>query len=61
MVALKAHEGDSDRAQNGTIEDALASIEEALRILDERDSPPHIGARLQEVIESLKAEISSRA
>jgi hypothetical protein len=60
MAALKAHAGDSDRPQNQTIEHVLALLEQALTILDERDSPPHIGARLQEVIEFLRNEISSR-
>ena len=59
MVALQAHAGDSD-PQNQTIEDALASLEKSLMILDEEDSPPHIGARLQEVIELVRNEISSR-
>jgi hypothetical protein len=30
--------------------DALTSLERALQILDDCDAPPHIGARLQEVI-----------
>jgi hypothetical protein len=60
MVALQAHAGDSDRSQSHTIKDALASLEQSLRILDKRNAPPHIGARLQEVIEFLKDEISSR-
>ena len=60
MVALQAHAGDSDRSQNQTMEDALASLEKSLMILDQEDSPPHIGARLQEVIELVRDEINSR-
>jgi len=30
--------------------DALTSLERALQILDDCDAPPHIGARLQEII-----------
>lgn len=59
MGALQAHAGDSD-PRNQTIEDALASLEKSLEILDEEDSPPHIGARLQEVIELVREEINSR-
>jgi len=59
MVALQAHAGDSD-PQNQTIEDALASLEKSLMILDEENSPPHIGARLQEVIELVRNEMNSR-
>jgi len=60
MVALQAHAGDSDCSQNQTIEEALASLEECQKILDQEDSPPHIGARLQEVIELVRGEINSR-
>jgi hypothetical protein len=59
MVALQAHEGDSDRPKDETIDDALRSLECALKILDQEDMPPHIGARLEEVIESVKGEIVS--
>ena len=59
MGALQAHAGDSD-PQNQTIEDALASLEKSLMILDEENSPPHIGARLQEVIELVRNEMNSR-
>lgn len=49
-----------DRSQSHTIEDALTLLEQSLRILDERNAPAQIGARLEEVIESLKDEIRSR-
>ncbi len=61
MVALQAHAGDSDRSQSQkTMKDALASLEKSLKILDQEVSPPHIGARLQEVIELVRDEINSR-
>ena len=51
MAALQAQADDSDRPQGQSIGDALASLKHALKILDENDVPPHVGARLQEVIE----------
>ena len=61
MVALQAHAGDSDRPKNESMKDALASLEQSLETLDASDSPPHIGARLQEVIELVTDEINSRS
>ena len=51
MAALQAQADDSDCPRGQTIDDALASLKHALKILDESDLPAHIGARLQEVIE----------
>jgi hypothetical protein len=51
MTALHAQADDSDRPQRQSIGDALTSLKHALKILDESDVPPHIGARLQEIIE----------
>jgi hypothetical protein len=60
MAALYAHADDSDRPRDPTIEDALASLKQALKILDDKSAPPHIRARLEEVIDSLNEEIRSR-
>ena len=37
------------------LEDALAHLEQALEILDAKKVSPDVGARLQEVIEQLRA------
>jgi len=37
------------------VEDALAHLEQALEILDTKKVSPAVGARLQEVIDQLKA------
>ena len=37
------------------LEDALAHLEQALEILDAKKVSPDVGARLQEVIDQLKA------
>ena len=44
-----------DRSEDWTIERALTLLEEALDIIDRREAPPEIGARLQEVIEQVQA------
>ena len=62
MVGLQARAGDSSRPQDQSIEKAVASLNHALKILDENDLPAHIGARLQEVIELvLSASCSTEA
>jgi hypothetical protein len=37
-----------------TVDQAISMLIEALRILDEKKSPPEIGARLQGVIDDLR-------
>ena len=59
MTAFQAQADDSGRSQDRTVENALASLNHALKILDESDAPAHIGARLQEVIELVMSTSSS--
>lgn len=60
MAALQAQAGDFDRLQGQGLPDALARLQTALGVMDKARVPPHIGARLQEVIESLEVEIEAR-
>jgi len=50
MSACQAETDDTDRLGDQSMNDALTSLERALQILDDCDAPPHIGARLQEII-----------
>ena len=44
-----------DNGRGLELKDALAHLEQALEILDSNKVSPDVGARLQEVIEQLKA------
>ena len=50
MSARQMQPGETDGRGDESISEALMSLERALRILDDCDAPPHIGARLQEII-----------
>jgi hypothetical protein len=51
MSASTAH----DKGHGVSLKDALALLEQALEILDSKSVSPEVGARLQEVIEQLRA------
>jgi hypothetical protein len=57
MTALGAHADDENRPRNHRMKDALVLLHEALAIIDGTAAAPHIGARLQEVIDALEREL----
>ena len=50
MSACEAQSDETEGLGDQSMSDALTSLERALQILDDCDAPPHIGARLQEII-----------
>lgn len=56
MAALSAHADDGNGPRNHRLEDALPLLQEALGIIDGTKLAPHVGARLQEVIDLLQSE-----
>jgi len=51
MSACQAQSDETNGLADQSMSDALTSLERALQILDDCDAPPHIGARLQEIID----------
>jgi hypothetical protein len=57
MAALGAHADDGNGPRNHRLKDAVPLLQEALAIIDSTKLAPHVGARLQEVIEALDREL----
>jgi hypothetical protein len=56
---MPAGSSEKTNSWSGDVSKAIQLLEEALAIVD-RHCQPHLGARLQEVIESLKEERTPR-
>ena len=52
-VALSANVDGRDATPERILDHASALLQEALEIIDSTDAPPEIGARIQEVIDSI--------
>ena len=53
-VALSANADAGDATPDKSLDRALALLQETLEIVDSSDAPPEIGARIQEVIDSIE-------
>lgn len=58
MGAIGAQADDNGRSHQKDLGNAVSLLEQALALLDGSEAPPEIGARLQEVIDALRAQTS---